>query len=63
MCLCSLNIFRGGIHTGDCAAKPRKGFTQQSSATTYIKHSFAHQRMTRLTIATKMRIDRGPDET
>ena len=25
MCLCGLDIFRGGVHTGDCAAKPRKG--------------------------------------
>jgi hypothetical protein len=62
MRLCRRNIFRCGINTGNVPAKPRERFAEQTGTATNIQHGFARQRISRLRVATKMRIYRGPDE-
>ena len=62
MRLCRRNILGRGINTGNVPAKSRERFAEQTGAASNIERGFARQRISRLRVATKMRIDCRPDE-
>ena len=62
MCGCGINIFGRGIYARYLRPHARKWLTQQSRTAADIQRRLAHQRMTRLAITAKMRVDSGSNE-